>query len=131
VHQSIETISLVALLLVQQLQPSCAQAADHGDHPVYQQSTCPGRLWQPDEVPRLHEINLIMEPADFRWQIDHQDEMSGTAALRDMNLTTIVFDGETFDGGHFKVHGGKYQRGGESTSASRPAVLGASCRSVK
>jgi hypothetical protein len=26
------------------------------------------RLWQPDELPRVHTIDLTMNPADFQWQ---------------------------------------------------------------
>ena len=33
-----------------------------------------------------------------------------------MNVTTIRFAGQLFDGGSFKVHGGKYQRGRGSWS---------------
>ena len=99
----------VLLLLLLLLQPRLSHAQT-ADHPVYRRSTCPGRLWQPDEVPQLHEINLVMAPEDFRWQIDHQDTQYEDA--RDMNITTIIFNGESFAGGHFKVHGGKYQRGG-------------------
>ena len=53
----------------------------------------------------MHEIDVIMDPADFRWQIDNQDTQYDDA--RDMNVTYILFDGERFDGGHFKVHGAK------------------------
>ena len=109
------SVMRMLLLLLQQPRLSHAQTRT-ADHPVYQRSTCPGRLWQPDEVPRLHEINLVMDPADFRWQVDNQDTQYEDA--RDMNITTIVMDGESFAGGHFKVHGGKYQRGGESPHES-------------
>ena len=67
------------------------------------------RLWQPHELPRVHNIDLAMEPADFQWQIDNQDMQYENA--RDMDVTAN-FDGETFPGCKFKVHGGKYQRGG-------------------
>ena len=67
------------------------------------------RLWQPHELPRVHNIDLAMEPADFQWQIDNQDMQFENA--RDMDVTAN-FDGETFPGCKFKVHGGKYQRGG-------------------
>ena len=29
---------------------------------------CRARLWQPEELPRLHNIDLDMDPADFQWQ---------------------------------------------------------------
>jgi hypothetical protein len=54
---------------------------------------------------QLHEIDVTMEPADFRWQIDNQDTQYDDA--RDMNVTYITFDGERFAGGHFKVHGAR------------------------
>lgn len=26
------------------------------------------RLWQPNELPRVHTVDLTMDPADFQWQ---------------------------------------------------------------
>lgn len=80
------------------------------DHPVLEATTCPTRLWQPSEIPQLHELDVTMDPADFRWMIDNQDTQYDDA--RDMEVTSLTFDGERFTGGHFKTHGGKYQRGG-------------------
>lgn len=78
------------------------------DHPVLASTTCPTRLWQPEELPQVHEINLLMQPSDFTWLVENQalafDQMLDQAA-------TIVFDGEEFADGEVKVHGGKYQRG--------------------
>jgi hypothetical protein len=42
------------------------------DHPLYARSTCPTWLWQPSEVPRIHEIGVSIDPADFRFMLDHQ-----------------------------------------------------------
>ena len=39
------------------------------DHPIYAASRCTTRLWQPEEVPQLHEIDVTMDPADFRFMI--------------------------------------------------------------
>lgn len=100
----VATIVLCALVVL--AAPSLGQ-----DHPVLAASTCPTRLWAPNEVPRLNQIDITMVPADFRWQIDNQALQYGLA--REMNVS-INFNGATFPGGSFKVHGGKYQRGGGS-----------------
>ena len=67
------------------------------------------RLWQPDELPRVHTIDVTMDPSDFRWQIDNQDMQYENA--RDMDVAAN-FDGVTLSAAKFKVHGGKFQRGG-------------------
>ena len=64
------------------------------DHPVYARSTCPTRLWQPSEVPQIHEIDVSINPTDFRFMIDHQAAQYDDPNARDMNLTSITFDGE-------------------------------------
>ena len=51
------------------------------------------------------------QDADFEFMLRHQAAQYDDPNARDMNVTTIYFDGEAFDGGNFKVHGGKYQRG--------------------
>ena len=98
--------------LVSALALAAGQAAPGAaDHPIYERSSCPARLWKPEELPRLHNIDLAMDPADFQWQIDNQDMQFGNA--RDMSVR-VSFDGVQLPGAHFKTHGGKYQRGGGS-----------------
>jgi hypothetical protein len=31
------------------------------DHPILAASSCPTRLWQPNEVPQIHEVNVVLE----------------------------------------------------------------------
>lgn len=31
------------------------------DHPILAASSCPTRLWQPNELPQIHEVNVVME----------------------------------------------------------------------
>jgi hypothetical protein len=108
-----QALARVAPLLALMLLLSAVSAQQPPpDHPLYARSTCPTRLWQPSEVPRIHEIGVSIDPADFRFMLDHQAALFGADPnARDMNLTSITFDGQVFAGGHFKVHGGKYQRG--------------------
>ena len=77
------------------------------DHPVLRATTCPGRLWAADEIPRLKQINLVMDAAEFRWLVEHQDLQYDLA--RTMQ-TTIELDGVSFPSGQVKVHGGMWQR---------------------
>ena len=61
---------LQALYLL--LLPQSQQYTREPDHPVYESTSCPTRLWQPSEIPVVYEINLAMDPADFNWLVANQ-----------------------------------------------------------
>ena len=61
------------LLLLPQSHAQLQHAREpRGDHPVYASTSCPTRLWQPNEIPVVYEINLAMSPTDFSWLVTNQ-----------------------------------------------------------
>jgi spore coat protein CotH len=107
--RGLAVLSVAGITQVTMSQPA---GVGTSDHPLLATSSCPARLWQPNEVPQIHEVNVVLDPADFQFMLRHQAAQYDDPNARDMNVTTIYFDGEAFNGGKFKVHGGKYQRGG-------------------
>jgi len=90
-------------------------------------SDCP-TLWTEEEEPVVHELNLVMAPADFHWLVDHQDLQYDLK--RSMRVDRVEFGGgDALGGAELAVHGGKYQRNGGrwGTSADQASTRGGDC----
>ena len=73
-----------------------------------------GTFWQPDELPAVHQLNMIMSQPLFDGLCQHQMDRSRVASGQ------LHFNDEAvYEGVEIKVHGGDYQRRGVTKPSFR------------
>ena len=73
---------------------------------VAQQSCPSGTFWEPDELPDVHQLNLVTAQSEFEAMCNDQMDYSRVVTGE------LTFNDAQYTGVELQVHGGVYQRRG-------------------
>ena len=80
---------------------------------VAQQSCPSGTFWEPDELPDVHQLNLVTAQSEFEAMCNDQMDYSRVVTGE------LTFNDAQYTGVELQVHGGVYQRRGVSKPSFR------------